>query len=433
MRLFIFRCLVPIFFVLSGTPVVAFCGFYVSRDDGQLFNEASKVVFTRHNNRSVITMSSDYRGPANEFAMIVPTPTVLSRSQVKTVKPQTLDHLDGYTAPRLVEYFDYDPCGMQPVMEAPVIIEETSSCILCGNSPDERRRGAKALGVTIRAEYSVGIYDIVMLSAKQSDGLITFLRQDGYNIPDGAEGVLQSYITNGMKFFVAKVNLGRHEAKDTKELAPLQIRFNSKKFMLPIQLGKINSAGSQDVLLYTLTKNGRVDLNNYDVTEIPTGNAVPLFVESFFPQFYKAMFDKIAPKSGAALEYAWDMAWCDPCAADPLSKEELRELGVNWFKLLGNSNPAQDVFVTRLHLRYNKDTFLQDLELTETEDSSNFQGRYVMNHPFDGEITCAEGQQYIKDTRQRLKDEAIELSKLTGWRMQEINGNIRKSVSSKYH
>ena len=24
------------------------------------------------------------------------------------------------------------------------------------------------------------------------------------------------------------------------------------------------------------------------------------------------------------LEYAWDMGWCDPCAADPLSADELR-------------------------------------------------------------------------------------------------------------
>jgi hypothetical protein len=24
------------------------------------------------------------------------------------------------------------------------------------------------------------------------------------------------------------------------------------------------------------------------------------------------------------VEYAWDMGWCDPCAANPLSADELR-------------------------------------------------------------------------------------------------------------
>lgn len=48
------------------------------------------------------------------------------------------------------------------------------------------------------------------------------------------------------------------------------------------------------------------------------------------------------------LEYAWDMAWCDPCAADPLSYDELRELGVFWLDGRQARGPqAQQVFMTR--------------------------------------------------------------------------------------
>ena len=45
---------------------------------------------------------------------------------------------------------------------------------------------AKALGVTVEAEYTVGEYDIVILSAKESSGLETWLQQSGYKIPLGA-------------------------------------------------------------------------------------------------------------------------------------------------------------------------------------------------------------------------------------------------------
>ena len=72
---------------------------------------------------------------------------------------------------------------------------------------DRVTRSAKALGVTIESEYTVGEYDIVILSAKQSGGLETWLVEQGYKIPAGASRALEPYIRQGMKFFVAKINL----------------------------------------------------------------------------------------------------------------------------------------------------------------------------------------------------------------------------------
>ncbi len=416
--------------LLAALPVSAsaFCGFYVAKADGELFNEASKVVYVRDGNKSTITMSSDFQGPVNEFAMIVPTPKVLKQSDVRTVNPATVDHLDAYTAPRLVEYHDYDPCEPMVVFSAsPIIIEESS------NAEQERYRGAAALGVTIEAEYSVGIYDILMLSAEQSDGLITWLKSEEYNIPDGAEGVLQDYIKMGMKFFVAKVNLQRHSVAEKAELEPLQMSFRSRDFMLPIQLGKVNGNGFQDALFYMITRTGRVDPANYPALRIPADVNVPVTVEQQFPNFYKAMFANSLDHNGAGIvtEYAWDMAWCDPCAADPLSGDELRELGAAWIK--GNDpNAAQDAFVTRLHARYSADTMPNDIMFTQTKDRTNFQGRYVMNHPFTGKITCEEGEHYVKEVRARLRREAVTLHDLTGWPIRQIEADIRKAHPAKF-
>ncbi|NSX54321.1 DUF2330 domain-containing protein [Parasulfitobacter algicola] len=145
-----------LFISLFTSQASAFCGFYVARADGELYNEASKVVFVRDGQNSVITMSSDYRGPVQDFVMVVPTPKVLRRNQINTVQPTTVNQLDAYSAPRLVEYRDGDPCApvdygimLSPVEDAP--------------TENVRQRGANALGVTIEAEYQVGIYDIVML------------------------------------------------------------------------------------------------------------------------------------------------------------------------------------------------------------------------------------------------------------------------------
>jgi len=48
---------------------------------------------------------------------------------------------------------------------------------------------AKSLGVTIEARYTVGEYDILILSAAQSNGLEIWLRENGYTIPPGASAV----------------------------------------------------------------------------------------------------------------------------------------------------------------------------------------------------------------------------------------------------
>jgi hypothetical protein len=417
--------LVAVALTITATTAQAFCGFYVARADGSLYNRSSTVVFTRQGRNSVITMSSDYRGTPAEFAMIVPTPGVLNRDQVTTVPAETIAHLDRYTAPRLVEYFDDDPCQEYAVVEeAPV-----SAAPDAAPTRRERREGARALGVTIEREFAVGSYDIQMLSARQSDGLAEFLRSEGYQLPEGAEGALQGYIEGGMKFFVAKVNLARHSADTTQELEPLQISFRSRDFMLPLQLGKLNSDGPQDLIVLALAQEGRVGLTNYTTKKIPTNENLPVFVEEFYPQFYRAMFDKLAPTNGAFLEYAWDMSWCDPCADDPLSFDELRQLGVDWVRRADASVP--DVFVTRLHVRYTANTFTEDLAFAVTEDRENFQGRYILNHPFDGELTC-DAADYISETRARIREEGQRLRALTGWRNNIIQGNIAKTVDARY-
>ena len=112
----------------------------------------------------------------------------------------------------------------------------------------------KELGVKIEAKYLVGEYDILILSAKESSGLKTWLEENGYKIPAGADEVLEPYIKSNLKFFVVKVN--EEEKKSFREIfyVPIQISFTSPKFMLPIRLGMANADGDQDMIVYAFTK-----------------------------------------------------------------------------------------------------------------------------------------------------------------------------------
>ena len=304
-----------------------------------------------------------------------------------------------------------------------------------GSAPTPvRRSGPRALGVRVEAEYAVGDYDIAILSAQRSDGLVTYLNQEGYKIPNGAESVLADYIADGMKFFVARVNLDRHAYNETQELRPLQIAFRSQKFMLPLQLGKVNSVGTQDMLMMMLVPReyGRIEAANYENTRIPSNVAIPVFIRDMFTRFYKRMFDYTAEPNTVYTEYAWDMGWCDPCAEDPLNLHELRELGAIWVRS-AKTNPSEDVFVTRMHIQYTPETFQRDLEFNVTFDTENFQGRYIMNNPFDGELTCEAASAYIAEKQQDIKEEGDTLQRLTNWRRSDIDDRIRQSVPAVFH
>ncbi len=400
---------------------LAFCGFYVSKADTTLFNRASKVVLVRDGDRTVVTMANDFHGDPREFAMVIPVPTLLTRDQIHVGDQAVLDHLDAYTAPRLVEYHDPDPCH-------PVVMELARASA----PPASVRRASQdrlgSLGVTVEARYSVGEYDIVILSAEQSGGLHTWLREEGYRIPAGATEVLQSYIKQGMRFFVARVNLDEQAALGYTFLRPLQIAYESPKFMLPIRLGTVNADGPQDLFVFALTRTGRVETRNYRTLKVPTDMNLPVFLKKpdEFAAFYQAMFSRQvdeAHRRGVFLEYAWDMAWCDPCAADPLSLTELRDLGVFWVDDSPASTrrgAAADVFVTRLHVRYDAEHFPDDLRFQATADRSNVQGRYVLQQPWHGAGSCEEVMQYRRTVAAREEREAQTLASLTGWNLETI-------------
>lgn len=424
------------------SPAYAFCGFYAGKADAALFNEASQVVVARDGNRTVLSMLNDYKGPLSEFALIVPTPVVLQQGQVRVAERVTFERLDAYSSPRLAEYYDNDPCRMNFSwgQDFNRRYDMRPMDLAAPASAQSAKARDQALGVTVEAKYTLEEYDIVSLSAKKSDGLEIWLLENGYKIPKGASAALKPYINQGMKFFVAKVNLKEQLKTGYSMLRPLQFAFESEKFMLPMRLGMLNAPPdkAQDLIVYLLTRQGRVESSNYRTAKLPANVNLPDFIKPKFQDFYKAMYDAATRKEDYRVvftEYFWDMAWCDPCAAQPLSREELRKSGVFWLdgdpaqNFSAMQNPAlpisprppmlgggaQPVVLTRLHVRYTPRTFPEDLMFTQTSDRQNWQARYVIQNPYAGSVAacsekagkidceamCKERVQSITDLRER--------------------------------
>jgi hypothetical protein len=424
---------------LSVAPALSFCGFYVAQADSKLFNKSSKVVLAWDAGHASVTMASDYEGDPKEFALVVPVPTVVAERDIRVVDSDLIDKLDAYSAPRLSEYFDEDPC-------APPRVFPTASAAI--PSPARESLAESTASVTVEARYEVGVYDILILSAKDSSGLVAWLEQNQYRIPGGAENVLGSYIRQGMHFFVAKVNLDRQKRSADKFLKPLQVSYDTRKFMLPIRLGTVNANGPQDLVVFVLSRKGRVETTNYQTAKMPSNIEVPLFAKAEFGEVYKAAFDAGVAADGMSkvyMEYAWDMSGylpCDPCSAPVPTSADLFTLGARWhypqyaqasaeeMRSVELPQEPTDAYLTRLHVRYDARHFPEDLSFLETRDRAPFQAIYKLRHPADHVGTCAGGKAYLDSLKLRFATEAHDLAKLTGWSEAGIRDKMEKSGQS---
>jgi hypothetical protein len=401
----------------------AFCGFYVSGSSEQLTNKATRVALMRYGQRTVLTMSNDYDGPPQDFAMVVPVPIVLQQENVRTLPHDVFSKIEALTAPRLVEYWEQDPCAPQMSLRGRRLMVARSA----GRGDVDDLEGGGGLGVRVEARFEVGEYQIVILSATQSSGLETWLRQNRYNIPQGAAAALAPYIREGMKFFVARVNLARahRRADGGARLSPLRFHYDTQDFRLPVRLGLLNAPEKQDLIVYVLHPTSRFEVANYPNVFIPTNLDLDSSVRDSFGRFYTTLFDRTLDRmNGRAVvtEYAWATSTCDPCPVPPLDASDLATLGLDVLDpsaaqgAQGPTNPrfASGMTVTRLHTRYNAQTLNEDLVFREVGPvqggrehvidpqtgaieqgaqpaqygANNFQARYAIRHPWTGPIRC---------------------------------------------
>jgi hypothetical protein len=378
------------------------------------------VVLMREGTRTVLSMQNNYEGPPEQFALVIPVPSVLHKDQVKTLPHDVFARVDALGSPRLVEYWETDPCSA-------VAGRGGSGGSSAGKSASAGGGGGAGQHVTVEASFAVGEYDIVILSTDDSSSLETWLLDNRYHIPEGAADYLMPYVSQGMKFFVAKVDPSRIELRAGQTaLSPLRFHYDSTDFMLPIRLGLLNSRGQQDLIINILAPE-RYEVANHENVTIPTNIRVQNEVRNDLGGFYEALFARLLEKHPGAVvtEYAWSASSCDPCPpGSPLSLQDSVTLGLDVMQpsLVQSGEDAgvspiksfpksSNYTLTRLHYRYTRESLGEDLVFRRAEEivggrgvpdnqgqlstelqfgagTNNFQGRYVILHPWEKTLTC---------------------------------------------
>jgi len=280
----------------------------------------------------------------------MPVPTIIAEDEIKTLDPDIFARLDGYTAPRHVN----DAGCTYPYDASASSSDDTGSVSDDGGG-----------GVDVEAEYLIGEYYIVILSAEESGELFTWLNEKGYYMAEGAEERLQEYIDAGSYFLAAKVS-GDAAVASGEPLSPLQVSYESEIFSIPIRLATMNSPGEQDMVIYALTDKsgtkdaGQVGLANYAEFDVPNKCIWGEAATEDFSEFYEETFTEAweAVGEGAwTMEYAGTWNDCSPCSGVSITPKDLIDLGFH--RSIGDSAHH----LTRLRMRYTPEQAIEDLVL----------------------------------------------------------------------
>ncbi|MFT4628179.1 MAG: hypothetical protein ACI8PZ_006874 [Myxococcota bacterium] len=375
-------------------PAHAFCGLYVGPVDGTLENGSSRVVVARDGDRTTLTMANDVTADVSDFAMVVPVPASILTDSVRLADRDWIDMLDATTAPRRVAY----SCDDFRQWDSGYDVGHARGCSGggCGWGDDKASDSGDAGtavstgygtsiaydSVVVQAEFAVGAYDVVLLSAEESADLFGWLDQEGYGLPAGAEGVLQEYIDAGLYFLAVKVSLD--DVPDGAYLDPIQFAYDSpgqETWSLPTRLGALNSAGVQEVQLFTLTSGtqGQTRVINASPIQLedecmpPPGSDL----ETFYGEWLAESFGSVLP--GHVVEYAWP-GWqqCDPCSPgfETLDPQMLEAFGFTARSVDDHYSEGFDVFLTRVRARYDAGNAV-DLQFAPSYETGQTQVRFV--------------------------------------------------------
>jgi len=394
--------------LFGASRAEAFPGLYFASSNARVTNNATQIVVMREKTRTVMSIQPDYQGPVENFVLLLPVPASFTAKDVKTMSRTMFERIELYGAPRLVEYWEVDPCssGIDNAPDA-------------GSGVNVTRGFGGQQGAKVEARFAVAEYDVAVLGAKESSGIVDWLKANKYFVPPGADAYLKPLVESGSRFLAVKL--------DGKKLlfqngiatySPIRISYESDKFTIPLRYGLPDSPGVQEVVINVLARHQRYEAANYPNAFVPTNIDVVDGAKTQPATMYTAIFDATVAKTPRAFvtEFAWDATACDPCTTPPLMADELWTFGADQMGAAPSelANPAtfgSGFVLSRLHARYKKDELTEDLVLRAADpvaggreernatgaldhgaapaSSNAFQARYAVRHAWSGKLSCA--------------------------------------------
>lgn len=306
--------------VLSAQSANAL-GTLVSTADGGITNDVSQAILLHDGTRAVLTIANTYVGPRADFAMIVPVPASVGPDDVKSPPGHVFQKLEMLTSPRIVEYWEQDPCAAS-----------TAAAKTTGPMKIDARLEVRAtpLQVAVDATFEAGPYEVTFVEATSGADLETWLAKNKYRVPVGTRTTFEPYIRDKQKFLVARLAWDKLKKPGAMVALPLlRVVLPAKDVGIPVRIGVLNAGPRHDFTLYVVGRD-RYEAANYPNAVVPTNLEVTPETRSAPASFYATLFDATAGKGMTwVTEYAWSPHSCQYCtvALATLDPDDIAAIG----------------------------------------------------------------------------------------------------------
>ena len=276
----------------------------------------TEVVLVRDAGQTTMTIASGYDGPAQPFAMVVPIDADITTADVSVGSREAFDALALEDAPRLVEYWEQDPCGHY---EEHAPVKRTGSKV---PRPVERGRdGGAPPAIAPDREFEIVV---------KSGDVKQWLMDQGYVVSSETALALDPLTKPSMRFVVAKVDPERMQLESGHaSLTPLRVHFTSPSFGL-------RALVDGDLVVHALGRRQRYEVVNRRDESVPTNLDIRANAKEDFDAAYAALLSDVATRvpDTVVTEYAHSL--------ETLSSRDLASFG---------ADASGDWVVTRLHTK----------------------------------------------------------------------------------
>jgi len=216
--------------------------------------------------------------------------------------------------------------------------------------------------VSVLETKKVGVFDIAVLLATDSGALSEWLSKNNYNLPQGAESLLEDYIENKWYFVAAKINpfafsIFELPGLNTGHATPVKISFRTKNLVYPLKISSLNKSTELNKdKPYLWPFNKKQEKKQVPYYRQKASILLYIFADhKKIPANYSLAVDN---KSGSfTIDYA------DKISAKEIEELTVTETGDPWMK------PAHDFYLTKLSSHIKPADMTEDLFFKNASDN----------------------------------------------------------------
>ncbi len=322
-------------------------GMIVPPPNYYMFETDQKAVIFYENNLEDLIISITFRGNAQDFAWIIPTP---SRPQVTKSSDELFTALDELTS---LNYYYDQARPMELGLDA---------------------TGQLKSGVTVIETKQIDYYDITVLAATNANDLYQWLNNHGYKFPDNATYILDDYIKEDWYFTAVKVDSqylfnNLDEQFRTGHAIPFQLSFTTNRIVYPLKISSTNVQYEE-----TIQYNGTIQVSPDQVTNVQVMPQVPRTARYPYPpdQVDILLYVFASHKQELPQFNALYAGWVEK---DKIEKLAYDDSGNPWKKVSGDK-----YYLTKLQRQMRQAEMTSDLFLRQAANDQTVNAPQSVQH-----------------------------------------------------